>query len=103
MDSGVGVGTMVVASVEERTVEFEGKKEWLGMCTVIVVVLSVVITAGVTNDDDEEEEEAFVVRILTNDSHGGNLVFVGEDVEVDELAAVAAKGLQPLPVGTASG
>lgn len=77
MDGGVGVGIMVVASVEERTVEFEGKKEWLGMCTVIVVVLSVVMTAGVTNDDDEEEEEAFVVRILTNDvSHGGDLVFV---------------------------
>lgn len=77
MDSGVGVGTMVVASVEERTVEFEGKKEWLGMCTVLVVVLSVVMTAEVTNDDDDEEEEAFVVRILTNDvSHGGELVFV---------------------------
>lgn len=76
MDSGVGVGTMVVASVEERTVEFEGKKEWLGTCTVIVVVLSVVMTAGVTNDDDDEEE-ALVVRILTNDvSHGGDLVFV---------------------------
>lgn len=64
----------MVASVEERTVEFEGE-EWLGMCTVIVDVLSVVMTAGVTNDD--EEEEAFVVRILTNDvSHGGDLVFV---------------------------
>lgn len=76
MDSGVGVGIMVVASVEERTVEFEGKKEWLGMCTVIVVVLSIVMTAEVTNDDDEEEE-AFVARILTNDvSHGGDLVFV---------------------------
>lgn len=94
----------MVARVEERTVEFEGRKEWLGMCTVIVVVLSVVMTAGVTNDDEDEEEEALVVRILTNDvSHGGDLVFVGEDVEVDELAAVAAKGLQPLPVGTASG
>lgn len=76
MDSGVGVGTMVVASVEERTVEFEGKKEWLGMCTVIVVVLSVVMTAEVTNDDDGEEV-ALVVRILTNDvSHGGDWVFV---------------------------
>lgn len=65
----------MVASVEERTVEFEGKKEWLGMCTVIVVVLSVVMTAGVTNDDDEEE--AFVVRILPNEvSHGGDLVLV---------------------------
>lgn len=93
----------MVASVEERTVEFEGKKEWLGMCTVIVVVPSVVMTAGVTNDDDEEEE-AFVVGISTSEvSHGGDLVFVREDVEVDELAAVAAKGLQPLPVGTASG
>lgn len=103
MDGGVGVGTIVVASVEERTVGFEGKKEWLGMCTVIVVVLSVVMTAEVTNDDDDEEE-ALVVRILTNDvSHGGDLVFVREDVEVNELAAVAAKGLQPLPVGTASG
>lgn len=78
MDGGVGVGTIVVASVEERTVEFEGKKEWLGMCTVIVVVLSVVMTAEVTDDDDEEEEEeALAVRILTNDvSHGGDLVFV---------------------------
>lgn len=76
MDSGVGVGIMVVASVEERTVEFEGK-EWLGMCTVIVVVLSVVITAGVTTDDDDDEEEALVMRILTNEvSHGGDLVFV---------------------------
>lgn len=76
MDGGVGVGTIVVASVEERTVEFEGKKEWLGMCTVIVVVLSVVMTAEVTNDEDDEEE-ALVVRILTNDvSHGGDLVFV---------------------------
>lgn len=77
MDGGVGVGTIVVASMEERTVEFEGKKEWSGMCTVIVVVLSIVMTAGVTNDDDDEEEEAFVVRILTSDvSHGGDLVFV---------------------------
>lgn len=66
----------MVASVEERTVEFEGKKEWLGMCTVIVVVLSVVMTAEVTKDDDDEEE-ALVVRILTNEvSHGGDLVFV---------------------------
>lgn len=73
--AGSDGGTRVVASVEERTVEFEGKKEWLGMCKVIVVVLSVVMTAGVTNDDDEEE--ALVVRILTNDvSHGGDLVFV---------------------------
>lgn len=103
MDGGVGVGTMVVGRVEERTVEFEGKKEWLGMCTVIVVVLSVVMTAEVTNDDDDEEK-ALVMRILMNEvSHGGDLVFVREDVEVDELAAVAAKGLQPLPVGTASG
>lgn len=77
MDSGVGVGIMVVGRVEERTFEFEGMKEWLGMCTVIVVVLSIVMTAGVTNDDDDEEEEAFVVRILTNDvSHGGDLVSV---------------------------
>lgn len=92
----------MVASVEERTVEFEGKKEWLGMCTVIVVVLSVVMMAGVTKDDDEKE--ALVVGISTGEvSHGGDLVFVREDVEVDELAAVAAKGLQPLPVGTASG
>lgn len=76
MDTVVGVGTMVVASVEERTVEFEGMKEWLGMCTVIVVVLSVVMTAEVTNDDDDEEKE-LVVRILTNDvSHSGDLVFV---------------------------
>lgn len=74
MDGGVGVGTMVVGRVEERTVEFEGKKEWLGMCTVIVVVLSVVMTAGVINDDDEEEE-AFVVGISTSEvSHGGDLV-----------------------------
>lgn len=94
----------MVASVEERTVEFEGKKEWLGMCTVIVVVLSVVMTAGVADDDMDEEEEALVVGISTSEvSHGGDLVFVREDVEVDELAAVAAKGLQPLPVGTASG
>lgn len=65
----------MVGRVEERTVEFEGKKEWLGMCTVIVVVLSVVMTAGVTNDD--EEEVALVVRILMNEaSHGGDLVFV---------------------------
>lgn len=75
--AGLDGGSTVVASVEERTVEFEGKKEWLGMCTVIVVVLSVVMTAEVTNDDDKEEEEALVVRILTNEvSHGGDLVCV---------------------------